>query len=108
VDLGDRICGFDSSKTEMFIYPGITNIENPLSVEDIKQFFAPVFERFHERKDLGIGTKTLFPESLLPKFTLGSPAIRTLGFHIKISKITVTSTNVTLALQGERLEVPPV
>jgi len=106
VDWGDRICGFVSAKPALITYSGVTNIPNPMSVEDIRQYFTPVFERFHEHKDLGIGMTTLLPEELLPKFTFGSPAIRTFGFHIKINKITVTSTNVTLALQGERAEVP--
>jgi len=106
VDLGDRLCGFDQSVQELFIFPGVTNIANPLSTEDIRQHFAPIFERFHNGKDLGIGMKRLSPESLLPRGALGS-SMNAMGIRIKIAKTTVTTTNITLELTGEQKKRKP-
>ena len=89
----------------MIIYPGLTNISNPLSEADIRQYFTPVFERFRQHKDLGTGMKIIYPKSLLPKFIPEPPGC-SYGYHLAITNMSVTSTNVTLTLKGKEAEYP--
>ena len=99
VDCGDRLCCFQQDPYETFVFPGFTNIDDPTSEAEIGARCRVIIDSTLALKAFP-GIRSFAPQALVPFHTFQSgPA--SLEFHLDISNVTVTPSNVTLLIAGQ-------
>ncbi len=101
VDFGDKLFCFQQAPYEMFIFSGLTNVDNPVSENDILIHCKPIYEEAVYKHQDYPGLRRITPETLLPPQTFYSRP-RDMGFHLQIIQTSVTSSNVTFVLLGQK------
>lgn len=100
VDFGDKLVCFQSDPYELFIFPGITNVDDPTSEKQIRKFCAPIYEAVMSHRSFP-HLKRISPDSLVPPNTFNTTP-RDMWFHLQIIQASVTSSNAAFIVQGEK------
>jgi hypothetical protein len=99
VDWGDEFACFESTAQHIFIFPGFTNVADAFSEAEMRKYCNPIFNAVLKNEGFP-GLKRLPIEPTLPPYVVGPMAIRMPGFSFKITGFAVTTSNVTLDVQG--------
>lgn len=101
VQLADRLYSV-SGGGELAFETGLTNVNAPLSIDEIRRYATPYFNGFFSG-EYSSNLKLVRAEALLPKDTFGKDSERAQemrGFAVVITNLTVTTTNLTIELAG--------